>query len=304
MHEHGHGDHSHISEGEVGLRGAFFLNLGFTVLEIVGGILTNSVAILSDAVHDFGDSFTLGVSWYLERYSSREPTERQTFGYKRFSLMGALLSALVLLVGSVFILLEAVPRLWKPEQVDPRGMLPLAVVGITVNLVAVLRLRSGKKLNQRVILLHLLEDLLGWIGVLIVSVLLFFVDLPILDPILSIAITVFVLSRIIPHLRRTLRVFLQYAPEDIEIGEIKNRLGEIEEIEEVHDVHLWSLDGNYTLFSAHVVLGKNTDLSGQEEIKKRIKSVLKEMQIQHVTLEFEPSAAACGECDIHPSGEL
>ncbi len=303
-HDHGHHDHAHAREGEVGLKGAFFLNLGFTLVEIVGGILTNSVAILSDAVHDFGDSITLAVSWYLERYSSREPTDRQTFGYKRFSLMGALLSALVLLVGSVFILLEAVPRLWNPEQVDPRGMLPLAVVGITVNLIAVLRLRSGKKLNQRVILLHLVEDILGWVGVFIVSMVLLFVNLPILDPILSIAITVFVLSRIIPHLRRTLRVFLQYAPEDIEIEEVKVRLAEIEEIKGVHDVHLWSLDGNYTLFSAHVVLDKNTDLGEQEDIKKRIKGVLKSMQIQHVTLEFEPSSAACDECDIHPAEDL
>jgi cobalt-zinc-cadmium efflux system protein len=299
-HDHGHHDHAHSHEGEVGLRGAFFLNLGFAVVELVGGILTNSVAILSDAVHDFGDSFTLGVSWYLERYSSREPTDRQTFGYKRFSLMGALLSALVLLIGSVFILLEAVPRLWNPEEVNPEGMLPLAVVGITVNLIAALRLRGGKKLNQRVILLHLLEDLLGWVGVLVVSVILLFVDLPILDPILSIAITVFVLSRIIPHLRRTLRVFLQYAPDDIEIQEVKDRLSEMEEIKEVHDVHLWSLDGNYTLFSAHIVLTRDTDLSEQEEIKRRIKDVLKSMQIQHATLEFEPSVAACEECDIHP----
>jgi cobalt-zinc-cadmium efflux system protein len=293
--------HHHHHEGEESsgaFRVAFFLNLGFTFVEIVGGLLTNSVAILADAVHDLGDSVSLLFSWSMERVATRRRTEKQTFGYKRYSVLGAVVSGGVLLVGSVFVMLEAVPRLFEPEAVHPEGMLALAVAGIGFNLLAVLRMRGGEKLNQRVVMLHLLEDVLGWAGVLVVSVVLLFADLPILDPLLSVAVTVFVLSRIVPRLRHAIGVFLQYAPSDIDIGSIEEEVTEMRHVRSLHDMHLWSLDGNYHLFSTHVVVDDDLKLSALEELQAKIKGALARRGVHHVTLEFESDRAGCAECDL------
>ncbi len=281
-----------------GFRAAFYLNLVFTVVELIGGLLTNSVAILSDAVHDLGDSVSLLFSWGMERVSARTRTERRTFGYKRYSVLGAVVSAVVLLAGSVFVLLEAVPRLFEPEPVVAEGMLPLAVAGVVFNLAAVLKLRGGGKINHRVVLLHLLEDVLGWVGVLVVSVVLLFADLPILDPILSVAVTLFVLARIYPRLREALSVFLQHAPADIDINAVQTELEALPHIEEVHDMHLWSLDGSYNLFSAHVVVNDALSLSQLNDVKQHMKTLLANRGVHHTTLEFEARTESCAECDL------
>ncbi|MFO7782486.1 MAG: cation diffusion facilitator family transporter [Spirochaetia bacterium] len=301
-HDHHHHDHHNgheAREGDVGaFRVAFFLNLIFTVVELIGGLLTNSVAILSDAVHDLGDSISLLFSWAMERIAGRRRTPKQTFGYKRYSVLGAIVSAAVLLVGSIFVMMEAIPRLFAPETVHPEGMLPLAVAGIAFNLLAVLRLRGGETLNRRVVVLHLMEDVLGWIGVLVVSIVLLFADLPILDPILSVAVTLFVLSRIVPRLKHALGVFMQYAPADIDIDRIESQLTDMDHVEGLHDVHAWSLDGSYHLFSSHVVIDEDLSLSELEELKAGIKEKLAQWGIHHVTLEFESGAAGCAECDL------
>lgn len=298
-HDHHHHHHQHGTDRDAGgFRIAFFLNLGFTVIEIVGGLLTNSVAILSDAVHDLGDSVSLLFSWSMDRVSRRRRTGTQTFGSKRYSVLGAIVSAAVLLVGSVFIMVEAVPRLFEPEAVHPEGMLPLALAGIAFNLLAVLRLRGGSSLNRRVVMLHLLEDVLGWVGVLVVSVVLLFAEVPILDPMLSIAVTIFVLSRIWPRLRHAVGVFLQHAPSDIDIEDIEAEVEAMPHVRSLHDMHLWSLDGSYHLFSTHVVVDDDLKLSSLEELKSGIKSALAERGIHHVTLEFESEATGCLECDL------
>lgn len=280
------------------LRAAFFLNITFTVIEIVGGFLTNSMAILSDAVHDLGDTLALGLSWRLERMSERGASEKLTFGYRRFSVLGALTSALVLIGGSVFILSEAIPRLLSPEPVSGVGMLVIAIVGVVVNGLAVLRLRGGARLNQRVVFLHLIEDVLGWAAVLVGSIVLLVLDLPILDPILSIAITVFVLAKIVPNLRAALRIFLQYTPEDVDVQEITDELSAVADVAEVHDVHLWTLDGTYTVFTAHVVVDAHVDWPQIEELKERLRRRAHELGISHSTFEFEPSDRVCEECDL------
>jgi cobalt-zinc-cadmium efflux system protein len=280
------------------LKTAFILNVAFTIIEIVGGLLTNSIAILSDAVHDFGDSVTLVLSWRLEKLSERGRTDQLTFGYKRYSLLGALISALVLIFGSIFILSLAVPRLVSPEQVRPRGMLAIAVLGVVINGIAVLRLKGRPKLNERVIFLHLMEDVLGWVAVLVISIILLFVDAPILDPILSIVITVYILSKIFPILKSAFRVFLQYAPEGIDMQEIRGALLEIDLVEDVHDIHLWSLDGSYTVFSAHVTVEENLQVVDLQEVKGKIRGALASMGIHHSTIEFEPSSELCEHCDL------
>lgn len=299
---HAPGMHVHVAQapGDAvrSLRSAFFLNITFTVIELVGGFFTNSVAILSDAVHDLGDSLALGLAWRLERLSERGASQRLTFGYRRFSVLGALTSAMVLIGGSVFILSEAIPRLLEPESVSGPGMLVIAVVGVVVNGIAVLRLRGGSRLNQRVVFLHLIEDVLGWAAVLVGSIVLIVLDLPILDPILSIAITVFVLAKIVPNLRSALRIFLQYTPDDLDVQEIAAELTAEDDVTEIHDVHLWSLDGAYTIFSAHVVVDELVEWPQIEDLKARLRARASELGISHATFEFEPSDRVCDECDL------
>jgi len=212
--EHKH-EHSLKSKN---IRFAFFANFFFTILEIVGGLLTNSVAILSDALHDLGDTVSLGLAWYFERVAKKKADQRFSFGYARFSLLGALVNSFVLLGGSVFILSKAIPRLLQPQEVHETGMLFLSVIGIAVNGVAVLRLKKGQSLNEKVVSWHLLEDVLGWIAVFVVSLLLLFFDLPILDPLLSIGITLFVLYNVVKNLKEVLRIFLKGVPSHLSIS--------------------------------------------------------------------------------------
>ena len=186
---HHHHHHSHSSGN---IKTAFFLNFGFTILEIIGGILTNSIAILSDALHDLGDSISLGIAWYLDNFSKKDSTSRYSYGYRRFSLLGALINSLVLIGGSLFILSEAIPRILNPEEAHAPGMIAFAILGVIVNGAAVLKLKDDKSMNAKVVAWHLMEDVLGWVAVLIVGITLLFVNLPVLDPILSILITLYV----------------------------------------------------------------------------------------------------------------
>lgn len=295
-HGHAHGHHHHgDSTSSIGV--AFFLNLSFAIFEIVGAYFTNSMAILSDAIHDLGDTATLGASWIFERMSKKGRTDELTFGYGRFSILGALVSATILLLGSLFVLVESIPRILHPEPVKETGMILMAIVGVLVNGAAVLRMKGGNKINERVVMLHLLEDALGWIAVLIVSIILFFYDLPVLDPLLSVAITIFVLSRIYPNLKESLRIFLQFAPDGLEPGHIKGKMETVPGVKGIHDVHLWSLEGTYNIFSAHVVIGDDLKISETEGIQKQLEHILHDEGIEHETLQFELESTSCKRCD-------
>lgn len=289
--------HSHPQGSTKNIRVAFWINIVFTVIEIIGGLLTNSVAILSDAVHDLGDSVTLLFSLIMEKVSEKGGTAKLTYGYKRYSLLGAIFSSLVLILGSAFIIYNAVNRLITVEEVNAGGMVIMAVVGILFNGAAVLRLRKDSGLNAKVVFNHLLEDVLGWVSILVAGIIMFFWDVPILDPILSIAIAVFVLSRIIPMFMKVGRIFLQYKPDDIEIRNIKETLEDVEKVIEVHDVHLWSLDGTNHIFSCHVVYEDSVGLKELLGLNRRIKSILADMGIDHSTIDPEIRRTDCNSCD-------
>jgi len=241
-HSHHHGHHLHQTDSVKNIRLAFFLNLGFALLEIAGGIWSNSVAILSDAIHDLGDSLSLGMAWFLEEFSNQERDDRFSYGYRRFSLLGALINALILLGGSAFVLSRAIPRLLAPEGAVPPRMILFAVLGILINGAAALNLRGNKGLNARMISWHLLEDVLGWTAVLIVAVLLLFVDLPILDPILSILITSYIVYNVIQNMRETIEVFLQSVPGGIKVQEIEEQIQKVQGVLSTHHTHIWSLE--------------------------------------------------------------
>jgi cobalt-zinc-cadmium efflux system protein len=291
-HSHGH-QHNHHDTSN--LKFAFFINLIFTILEIIGGLWTNSMAILSDALHDFGDSISLGLAWFLEGYSKKGADKKFTFGYSRFSLLGAMINAIVLLIGSFIILYEAVPRIFAPEPVNASGMFIFAVVGILFNGAAVIRLNKGDSINEKVVSLHLLEDVLGWTAVLIVSIVLMYKEIPVLDPILSIGITFYVLFNVYKNLKEVLNLFLQGVPKDIEVEEIRIKMQKNTDIIEVHHIHIWSLKGEKVFLSAHVIIDDSYCKEDIITIKKELKSLLQEEGIEHVTLEIEFENEICSD---------
>lgn len=310
-HEHGrsnHHDHAHdhmshhhhgAADGSIGI--AFFLNLLFAGVELVGGLFTNSVAILSDAVHDLGDAATLGVSWFLERLSRRGRQGRLTYGFRRYNLLGAFISGVILLAGSLGILLEAIPRLFSPEPVEPGGMIMLALLGLLFNGAAVLRLRKGESANTRMVMLHLLEDILGWAAVFIGSVVIYFTGITWLDPLLSLGVTIFILAKAVPRLVEVGRLFLQYAPPDVDMEAVSSVIGEHPLVEGVHDIHLWSLDGRYTLLTAHVVVTpgeKALTVSQLDDLRQELKERLRRLNVDHATIEIEGKDAPCSGCDL------
>jgi len=272
---------------------AFFLNLGFTIIEIIGGFLTNSVAIISDALHDAGDTISLAVAWYLQKVSNRGRDEHYTYGYKRFSLLGAIFISVMLIVGAVFIVRESVERLMNPAEVNAKGMLYLAILGIIVNGIAVLRLRKGTSMNEKAVYLHMLEDVLGWISVLVVSIVMIFVNAPILDPLLSIGITIWVLYNVYRNLKKTFRILLQEAPRDIDIDKLEKSILEINDIQSVHDLHIWSLDGENNILTLHAVLPVNTSDKEHHKIKTQIRAICDRFRIHHATIEFETEGEEC-----------
>ncbi|MDD2243575.1 MAG: cation diffusion facilitator family transporter [Dysgonamonadaceae bacterium] len=289
-HQH-HNHNNNNAEGNI--KTAFFLNLFFTVIEFIGGALTNSMAILSDAVHDLGDSISLGLSWYFQNLSKKGSNQVYTYGYKRFSLMGAIINSLILLVGSVIILITAIPRLKNPQQPETEGMIWLAILGIIVNGAAILRLRRGKSLNEKVVSLHMLEDVLGWVAVLIGAIVMNFINLPVLDPILSIAIAGYVLFNIFKNMRESLRIILQGTPDAVDTDKIIKIISKIPDIQSIHDVHIWSTDGEFNIMTVHVVLHEAKDMNYLYVLKEDIRKKLAEYNIQHATIEFETINEDC-----------
>lgn len=292
MHSHSH-THAHSHEATQNIGVAFWLNTSFALIELVGGIMTNSVAILSDALHDLGDSLSLGLAWYFEKKSTQKRDQDFTYGYRRFSVLGALINALILLVGSLFIITEAIKRFQSPEAVHAGGMIGLAILGIFANGLALLRLKKGHSHNEKVVSLHFLEDVLGWVVVLIGSICMYFWELPWLDPLLSLLIASYILFNIYGHLKGTFRIILQAIPANLSAEDIKKKLSGFSQVAEVHDVRAWTLDGDHHVLSLHVVLNGNPDLNQLETLKKEIKASLSEYHLQHVTLEFEALNSPC-----------
>jgi cobalt-zinc-cadmium efflux system protein len=292
-HQHSKHHHQHHHSDVKNIKVAFFLNVTFTIVEIIGGFFTNSIAILSDAVHDLGDSLSLGMAWYFQKKAKKGSDKLFSYGYKRFSLLGAIINSIVLIVGSIFILTEAIPRLFQPEQAEVKGMFLLAILGLIVNGAAVLRLKKGHSINEKVVSLHLLEDVLGWAAILVGSIVMFFFDLPIIDPIMSVFIAIFVLNNVYKNIKQTLHIILQGIPEKLDISLITNHIEQLDGIENVHDLHVWSVDGNYNVLTLHVVLSEIIEMEKLAHLKVLIRQKLEQNGIQHVTIEFETLNEKC-----------
>ncbi len=286
---HNH-NHDHSSKN---LKTAFFLNLGFTVFELIGGYYVNSVAIISDAIHDLGDSLSLGTSWYLDIKSKQSPTKAFSFGFRRFSLLGALINSIVLIAGSVYVIKEAIGRILNPESSNATGMLIFAVVGVLVNGYAAWKMSKGKTLNERVISWHLVEDVLGWFAILIVAIVLHFKDIPYLDPALSFLITLYILWNVVKRLKETLIIFLQGEPTDVNREVIEKEILNIEHVESIHHTHIWSLDGEHHVFTTHLKLGPIKDLNDMLSVKNQVKEIMKKYPFEHYTIETEIDSEVC-----------
>ncbi|MBR5022870.1 MAG: cation transporter [Oscillospiraceae bacterium] len=273
---------------------AFLLNLLFSIFEFAGGIFTGSVAIVSDAVHDIGDAASIGISYFLEKKSKKQPDETNTYGYARYSVIGSVITTLILLVGSCFVIYNAVCRIITPSEINYNGMILFAVVGVAVNFCAAFFTREGDSLNQKAVNLHMLEDVLGWAVVLVGAVVMRFTDFAIIDPIMSVGVAVFIFINAAKNLKEALDLFLEKTPHGIDVRGIKEHLLEINGVLDVHHIHIWSMDGYHNYATMHIVT--NAD---PHTVKEVIREGLREHGIGHTTLELEGEGEHCHEKDCH-----
>ena len=273
---------------------AFLLNLAFSVFEFFGGVFTGSVAIVSDAIHDIGDAASIGVSFFLEKKSKKQPDEAYTYGYARYSVIGSVITTLILLFGSVMVIYNAIARIVSPTEINYDGMIVFAVIGVGVNLAAALFTREGGSLNQKAVNLHMLEDVLGWIVVLVGAVVMKFTDFALIDPLMSMGVAIFILINALKNLKEVVDLFLEKTPHGIEIHEIEGHLLEIPGVLGVHHIHVWSMDGQSNYATMHVVTNGDA-----HEIKHKIREELREHGIGHATLELECEGEHCHEEHCH-----
>jgi len=273
---------------------AFLLNITFSIFEFFGGLFTNSVAILSDSIHDLGDAISIGISYFMERKSKKHADSKYTYGYVRYSVLGGVITTTILLVGSILVIISAIKRLINPVEVNYSGMIVFAVIGIILNFIAAYVTREGDSINQKSVNLHMLEDVLGWIIVLIGAIIMNFTDIRILDSVMSIGVSLFILFNSFKNLKKVLDLFLEKTPESVNIEELKKHLLEIKGVDDIHHIHVWSIDGFNNYATMHIV-SKSKDIS---EIKKEIRKELEEHNICHSILETEEESCDDKECHI------
>ena len=263
---------------------AFFLNLTYAIVEFIAGGVFGSSAVLADSVHDLGDAIAIGISAFLESISNREEDSHYTLGYKRFSLLGAMVTAVILMTGSVLVILENIAKIFHPQPVNDEGILWLGIIAITINVLASLVIRKGQTKNESILSLHFLEDTLGWVTVILMAIVLRFTDWYILDPLLSLAISFFILSKALPRFWSTLKIFLDAVPEGVDIQKIKTDLAELDHVASINQLNLWTMDGLEKNAIVHVCL---KEMEHMETCKESIRIFLKDCGFQNITIEVD-----------------
>ena len=267
---------------------AFILNMSFSIFEFIGGTITNSVAIISDAIHDLGDSLSIGISYFLEKKSKKKPDDKYTYGYLRYSVIGSTITTMILLTGSCIVIYNSFLRFKNPETINYNGMIIFAIIGVITNIVAAYKTKKGHSLNQKAVNLHMLEDVLGWIVVLIGALVMKVTNIAILDPILSILVSTYIFINAIKNFKQIIDLFLEKTPSNINVSELKKHLLEINNVEDIHHIHIWSIDGYNNYATMHVVVNKFDN-----KTKHKVKDELKEHGIAHVTVELETKEEKC-----------
>ena len=277
---------------------AFLLNLSFSIFEIIGGIVTGSIAIISDAIHDMGDAASIGISYFLERKSKKKANGVYTYGYARYSVLGGFFTTLILIFSSLVVVYNAVKRIINPVEIHYDGIIVFGVIGVIVNLAAAYFTHEGDSLNQKAVNLHMLEDVLGWGVVLVGAIIMRFTDLALIDPLMSIGVAVFIFIHSVENLKEIFDVFLEKTPHGISLEEIRNHLSEIEGVADVHHIHIWSLDGHDAYATMHIVTDGEC-----HAIKEQVKEELREHGIVHATLELETKKECCHEMECNAKAE-
>ena len=263
---------------------AFFLNLSYAIVEFIAGGIFGSSAVLADSVHDLGDAIAIGISAFLESISNREEDSHYTLGYKRFSLLGAMVTAVILMTGSVLVILENITKLVHPQPVNDEGILWLGIIAVSINVLASLVVRKGKTKNESILSLHFLEDTLGWVAIILMAIVLRFTDWYILDPLLSLVISFFILSKAIPRFWSTLKIFLDAVPEGVDIKQVKSDLEQLDHVASINQLNLWTMDGLEKNAIVHVCLKK---MEHMEVCKEAIRAMLKDYGFQNITIEVD-----------------
>lgn len=263
---------------------AFLLNLVFSIIELIFGLLFKSSAILADAVHDFGDALAIGLSFVTERMSDKRADQNFSLGYKRFSLLGAMITSSILILGSVFLIVENFPKLFHPEVVNKEGMLILGVIAIIINVLASLVVHKGKTVNEAILILHFLEDILGWLAVILVSIVLRFTDWYFLDPLLSLVISAFILSKAVPKFWDNGKLFLNATPKELDFISLEAELLDLEGVENLNQLNVWTSDGLNHQAVVHIC--KTSHLTDQA-VKEQIYTCLSSHHIQLLALEID-----------------
>jgi len=300
-HQH-HRHHHHTTSKSLSV--AFWLNLLFSGIEIIGGIWTNSTAIIADAFHDFMDAVAIGTAVFLEKLSGKKRTTRFSYGYRRFSLLSAVGLSVFLLTGAALMIFSAITSFYEPKEVNGLGMLGLALLGIAINGFAFLRIRKEERHthaennttnhNSKAIMLHLLEDVLGWIAVLIGAIIIYFTGWYWIDGVLTLCIAVFIGYNALNNLSGTMKILLQSVPENVNMEALQQELEVIEGIEGIHDLHVWSLDGSYSVASVHAVINET---ASKEAVQAAILAVMKKFHIEHPTVQMETVPHSCSFTD-------
>ncbi len=293
MHNHeGHDLHHHHHEGlnEKNLLITVFLNFGITIAEIIGGLLSNSLALLSDALHNLSDAVSLLLAYLAYRFGKKPSSSKHTFGFKRVEILAALFNSVTLITICIYLFWEAYERLLNPEPIKGLLMLIVALIGLVANLIAVLLLHKdkSKNLNVKAAYLHLLGDTLSSVAVMIGGALIFFFDVTWLDPVLTILIGLYIIKETWSILRETIDILMQGVPSGVNIGAIRNDLEGIRGISNIHHVHVWSMDDSNIHFECHIDFIDDLKISETNIIREEISARLKDKHnINHVTVQAE-----------------
>jgi len=239
---------------------AFLLNISFSIAEFFGGMITGSAAIMSDSIHDLGDALSIGISYYLERKSEKIPDKTFTYGYSRYSILGATITSLILFIGSLFMIGNAVYKLCNPVEIDFDGMIILAILGFFINLIAVVKTSGGESLNEKAVNLHMIEDAVGWLIVLIGGFVMKYTGWVFIDPILSLSLSLFILYNVGRNLREIIDIFLMKVPKELNIEKIEEEIKEVKDVKNISNLHIWRLDEDNICGSVCVDGGKREEI--------------------------------------------
>lgn len=276
--------HHHHKKASENLAFVFFMNLTFNIIVIIGGLATNSMAILADCIHDMSDTISMAIAWILEKIAQKDSTDKYSYGYQRFSILGAVITSVFVIVMAFFILSESIPRLFAPQEVDAGGMLIVALIGLVFKSISVYRLHDGETFNEKAILYHLLGDIFEWVAILILSVLIIFWDVSFLDPFVSIGIALWLIFNLGRTLLKSIQVLLQKTPDNFDVNQFRSEILNVEDVLEIDDFHVWSLDGIDSVLTLKIKTEKDCDYL---KIKKEIYEISNKYHVIDITVEYD-----------------